>query len=90
MAFLVRRLIDGLELRPACEQLLNLLPNHDGHEETIGAIRGALKLLDCGAAAPSAEQMETLGQGWVAEEALAWGSTPPLRPTTFGVRCFSR
>jgi len=73
MAFLVRRLVDGLELRPACEELLNLLREHNGHEETLAALRAALNLADRGAGAPSAERMETLGQGWVAEEALAMG-----------------
>ena len=73
MAFLVRRLIDGLELRSACEELLDLLLHHDGHEETLGALRAALDLVDRDASAPSAERMETLGQGWVAEEALAMG-----------------
>jgi hypothetical protein len=63
MAFLVRRLVDGLELRPACEELLDLLLSHDGHGETLGAIRAALDLVDRGAGAPSAERMETLGQG---------------------------
>ena len=73
MAFLVRRLVDGLELRLACEELLDLLLNHDGHEETLGALKAALQLVDSGAGAPSAEQMESFGQGWVAEEALAMG-----------------
>ncbi len=73
MAFLVRRLIDGLALRPACEELLDVLLQHDGHEETLRALRAALDLVDRDAGAPSAERMETLGQGWVAEEALAMG-----------------
>jgi len=73
MAFLVHRLVDGLELHPACEELLDLLREHNGHEETLAALRAALDLVDRGAGAPSAERMETLGQGWIAEEALAMG-----------------
>ena len=64
---------DGLELRLACEELLDLLLNHDGHEETLGALKAALQRVDSGTGAPSAEQMETFGQGWIAEEALAMG-----------------
>ena len=60
-------------MRSACEELLDLLLHHDGHEETLGALRAALDLVDRDAGAPSAERMETLGQGWVAEEALAMG-----------------
>ncbi len=52
MAFLVRRLVDGLELRPACEELLNLLREHNGHEETLAALRAALDLVDRGVGAP--------------------------------------
>ena len=73
MAFLVRCQVDGLELRAACEELLDLLLSHDGHGETLGAIRAALDLVERGAGAPSAERMETLGHGWIAEEALAMG-----------------
>lgn len=40
-----------------------------GHEETTAALRAAVDLAALGR--PSAERVESLGAGWVAEEALA-------------------
>ncbi|GAB3894020.1 hypothetical protein GCM10027612_44510 [Microbispora bryophytorum subsp. camponoti] len=48
---------------------LGLLAELPAHEETTAAIEAAVTL--AGTAEPSPEAVETLGGGWVAEEALA-------------------
>jgi ADP-ribosylglycohydrolase len=67
-AAIVRFLVEGRSLRDAVSGALEILVGHDHHEETRAAVKAAL------AAGPaSAEQVEQLGGGWVAEEALAIG-----------------
>lgn len=48
---------------------MELLARHPGHEETTLALRAAVDLAAQGA--PTAEKVESLGAGWVADEALA-------------------
>ncbi len=68
-AAIVRHLLDGESLEGSVLRVLELLARHRGHDETTAALRKALDLAAGGA--PSAEKVETLGGGWVAEEALA-------------------
>lgn len=68
-AALIHFLVHGAGLREAVEGALELLATCSGHEETSRALRAAVVLADGGGAAP--EKVETLGAGWVAEEALA-------------------
>ncbi|MHB8764223.1 MAG: ADP-ribosylglycohydrolase family protein [Deferrisomatales bacterium] len=68
-AVLVLALVDGAALPEAlatAKACLALLP---GHEETLAALTRAEAL--AGAAVPTDQAIRTLGQGWVAEEALA-------------------
>jgi ADP-ribosylglycohydrolase len=72
MATIVRFLAEGADLRSAADQSLAILRSYDRHEETEAAIRKAIAL----AGQPCrdrAEAVETLGGGWVGEEALAVG-----------------
>ncbi|MCZ0985844.1 ADP-ribosylglycohydrolase family protein [Streptomyces diastatochromogenes] len=64
-------LVAGDSLEGAVLSTLRLLGRHPGHEETSAALREALDLAADGS--PTAEKAESLGAGWVAEEALAIG-----------------
>ncbi|MCM2333899.1 MAG: ADP-ribosylglycohydrolase family protein [Anaeromyxobacteraceae bacterium] len=71
LAEVVSRLVAGADLRQAVEGALRALPRVKDHQETSNAVRSALALADAGP--PSAAKVESLGGGWVAEEALAIG-----------------
>jgi ADP-ribosylglycohydrolase len=71
LAAVVAHLVAGLDLVTAVGMAAELLAKHHGHEETSAALA-----LACSATAglpPIAETVESLGGGWVAEEALAIG-----------------
>ncbi|OIJ88324.1 ADP-ribosylglycohydrolase family protein [Streptomyces colonosanans] len=68
-AAIVTFLVEGDSLEGAVLRALRLLARYPGHEETAGALRQALDLAAQGS--PTARKVETLGGGWVAEEALA-------------------
>lgn len=59
----------GADLRAAIAHAQDLLAAEPGHGRTLGAIQSAVALSAAGD--PSAARLETLGEGWVAEEALA-------------------
>ena len=69
MAVLVQRLIEGGGLEEGLTLSLALLADEDGHQETLDALQQAWRL--AGTATPYPEAIATLGEGWVAEEALA-------------------
>ncbi len=71
LAEVISRLVAGAELRPAIQGALKTLQGEERHQETSKAVRAALKLAEAGT--PSAAKVESLGGGWVAEEALAIG-----------------
>ncbi|MEV6739529.1 ADP-ribosylglycohydrolase family protein [Streptomyces sp. NPDC051104] len=68
-AAMVAYLVEGDSLEGAVLRALRLLARHPGHEETTAALRRALDLAAEGA--PTAEKVQTLGGGWIGEEALA-------------------
>ncbi|MGW2697008.1 ADP-ribosylglycohydrolase family protein [Streptomyces sp. NPDC001296] len=68
-AAIVAHLVEGESLEGAVLRALRLLARYPGHEETTSALRGALDLAAEGA--PTAEKVQTLGAGWVGEQALA-------------------
>ncbi len=68
-AALIHALAGGTALREAVAGTLDLLAAFPAHEETSRALRAAVALADQGDPVP--EKVETLGGGWVAEEALA-------------------
>ena len=71
LALVVSDVSRGAELRDACYRALGRLAKERGHEETTAAVEAALEL--AAEAHPSAEAVESLGAGWIAEEALAIG-----------------
>ncbi|GAA1992321.1 ADP-ribosylglycohydrolase family protein [Kitasatospora viridis] len=70
-AVIVHTVLRGGTVEDGVEQALALLAERPGHEETTAALRGALAAVRAGE--PSAARVAELGQGWVAEEALAIG-----------------
>ncbi|MGW2425126.1 ADP-ribosylglycohydrolase family protein [Streptomyces sp. NPDC001709] len=71
LAAIVAHLVAGDSLEGAVLRTLRLLVRHHGHTETTVALHAALDLAADGA--PTPEKVESLGAGWVAEEALAIG-----------------
>ncbi|UGY91974.1 ADP-ribosylglycohydrolase family protein [Streptomyces gobiensis] len=70
-AVIVHALARGDSLDAAIQQALAQLITRPGHEETTDALKRALGAVRQGL--PTAERVESLGQGWTAEEALAMG-----------------
>lgn len=68
-AAIVTHLLEGDSMAGAVLRSMELLARHPGHEETTAALRAAVDLAADGE--PTPEKAETLGAGWVAEEALA-------------------
>ncbi|MFJ7491314.1 ADP-ribosylglycohydrolase family protein [Streptomyces sp. NPDC097727] len=68
-AAIVAHLLEGDSMAGAVLRAMELLGRHPGHEETTAALRAAVDLAAEGE--PTAEKVERLGAGWVAEEALA-------------------
>jgi ADP-ribosylglycohydrolase len=71
LASVIAAIRDGEQLNFALDAAMIELARHDGHEETAVAVMSARRLADWGD--HSAERVEWLGGGWVAEEALAIG-----------------
>ncbi|GGV14120.1 hypothetical protein GCM10010495_29960 [Kitasatospora herbaricolor] len=68
-AAMISHLLTGEGLESAVLRSMELLARYPGHEETTGALRRAVDLARGGPASPLA--VESLGGGWIAEEALA-------------------
>jgi ADP-ribosylglycohydrolase len=69
LAVMVLALVDGLGLTRALGLAKSILLEQPGHEETLLAIEKAEAL--AGSEVPPAAAVNALGQGWIAEEALA-------------------
>ncbi|MEU8899441.1 ADP-ribosylglycohydrolase family protein [Nocardia sp. NPDC048505] len=68
-AALLDRILGGLDLRTALRQTIEQLGGVSGGEETVAALENAVQLADSGDS--SAETVERVGAGWIAEECLA-------------------
>lgn len=68
---IIFQLLAGMDLLGATLTVLELLAGYPGHEETSEAIRLALKMAD--EQPNNFDALKRLGEGWVAEEALAIG-----------------
>ena len=69
LAAIIAALADGMTLDGALAVARHLLAQHDGHEETLLAINRAESFARAGT--PPAEAVPALGEGWLADEALA-------------------
>lgn len=86
-AAIVHHLLDGVSPAAAVLLTLDLLARYPGHPETSTALRAAYDLATEGGEA-TAEKLQSLGAGWVAEEALAiavYAAMAQTRPQTFYV-----
>ncbi len=73
LAVIIDAIVNGnSSISRAVEMACVRLAEERGHEETLRALEAALELAMNGGR-PTAELVETLGEGWVAEEALAIG-----------------
>lgn len=68
-ASIVRCLMEGACLQDALVYALSLLRQHSGHEEVRAAIKHAMD--QANRTVPSPEIIESIGSGWIADEALA-------------------
>lgn len=68
-AYIINLLINNTMIRKAIEQTLDYIGEIEAHEETTLAIQNAVLLAKENN--PDPEKVESLGQGWVAEESLA-------------------
>ena len=80
-AFVIAAIRDGEELDAALDVAMVELERYDGGEETATAVSTARRLARARDYAP--EQVERLGGGWVAEEALAIGLYAVLATDSF-------
>ena len=71
-ASIISALVNGVPLRDAIDVARDELTRWDRHEETLDAVDRAVAAAADGAT-PTAERVESLGAGWVGEEALAIG-----------------
>jgi ADP-ribosylglycohydrolase len=80
-ALLIQGLAQGLELAEAVESAAARLRGRDDGQEVLAALEAAVRLAAGGDG--TAEKVEQLGAGWVAEEALAIGVYCALRADSF-------
>jgi ADP-ribosylglycohydrolase len=73
LALAIREAAAGTPLREACQEALEELRRHPAHEECTTAVERAMGLANERRGAATPEDVESLGAGWVAEEALAIG-----------------
>jgi ADP-ribosylglycohydrolase len=69
LAAVVAHVLEGVGIDEAVRRTMPLLEQHKGHEDTKRKLDEALRLASSGTLPPVA--IEQLGQGWVADEALA-------------------
>lgn len=81
LAFLILRLVEGATLGDALEEVTVVLADVAGSDETLHAIKLARGL--AGLSGGSDDHLCQLGQGWVAEEALAIAIYCALRSKNF-------
>lgn len=71
-AVMIHALLNGATVLDAANTALTCLARHEGHEETTQALAGACALARNGTSPDDA--IRQMGEGWVAEEALAIGA----------------
>lgn len=72
LAALVTQVVDGVPLTDAVGPAMDELGRRPRCDETVDAVAGAVALAGSGGP-PTCARVESLGEGWVAEEALAIG-----------------
>ena len=82
MAQIIREIVGGANPLDAAKSALAVLVEWPNHEETTSAIKKVITLIEADTS-PSAEIVASLGEGWIAEEALAIGLYSSLASQTF-------
>jgi ADP-ribosylglycohydrolase len=82
MAHIIREIMGGANPLEAAKSALAVLVEWPIHEETTAAIKQVITLIEADTS-PSAEIVASLGEGWIAEEALAIGLYSSLASDTF-------
>lgn len=85
-ALIIAYLVSGMTIPEAVERALGIVAAKDNSSETVGAITLALKLAE--KTSNQSTAIQRIGEGWVAEEALAIGIYAALSATDFssGIR----
>jgi ADP-ribosylglycohydrolase len=78
-AAMIAYLFEGESMEGAVLRSMRLLAEYPGHDETTAALHHALELVEAGE--PGPERVESLGGGWVAQEALAIAIYAAMAPT---------
>ncbi|WP_216908160.1 ADP-ribosylglycohydrolase family protein [Nocardia noduli] len=85
LAAIVYALCRGAELDKAVGLARAELTRHTGHEETEKALATAVRLAgEAGGRVPGADEVESLGRGWIGPEALAIGVYTALTAAAAG------
>lgn len=72
LALVIQQIVRGASLPDAiAHAVYEILPKHKNHEETFAACDKAIKLANDKTIQPTPETVESLGQGWIAEEAIS-------------------
>jgi len=72
LAAIISEIISGAELEPAIEKALQQLRTYEGHQATLKCVELALDLnADVASCYAHEKNIRRIGEGWVAEEALA-------------------
>jgi ADP-ribosylglycohydrolase len=69
--------VQGKDISDAIEEMTSILKKYPRHQETLGKVDQAIKL-SCSEMKPL-DAIESLGQGWIAEEALGIGLYAALK-----------
>ena len=70
LAAMIAEIVQGAQLRDAAMEAMEILAGKRHHAETTACLELALSLVEDGAQ-PVPETVKRIGQGWIAEEALA-------------------
>ena len=81
LSLIIAWILRGKNVSEAVAQACNTLIEYRGHEETLNALQVAIRLAKSAPAKP--QSLAELGQGWVAEEALAISLYCALSNKTF-------
>ncbi len=81
IAVVIRYMMDGDDLSEAIHQATGILTNYRGHEETLFKVQHAVELT--GSDLKPLQAVGALGEGWIAEEALAIGLYAAMKGKDF-------
>ncbi|CAM3899142.1 ADP-ribosylglycohydrolase family protein [Mesobacillus thioparans] len=81
LAVIIAELLNGKNIAESAERAIAILRSHPQHEETLKAMEAAIELAE--SELNHEEAISRLGEGWVAEEALAIALYCALKETDF-------